>query len=373
MSNDVRPINPFKPTAGAEPPMLIGRDRVVDDFCDAMEEGVGAPGRLMRITGPRGSGKTVLLSELGEVARSYKWNVVDVTASGRLIDDIVHALESDDLRGDLSIEAGLGPVKVSASKGSAAGKTLRDELTEATRSLTKRHRGLFITVDEIQDASEDDVRQLASSVQHLIRERQNIAFAFAGLTTGVMDLINGKALTFLRRAMAEELAAIPIKEVASSMERTIEVAGLEIGGDVLDYVARQTSGYAYLIQLVGYRVFAVARRHASESHLVTMEDAERGCKEAMSEFAIAVQEPAIASLPERAIEYLLAMAQDEGNSHTRELAQRMGMDPTRLTSTRRQLINAQVIEAPSRGVVRFAIPHMRDYLLNSGEEILARY
>ena len=47
-------VNPFKPTAGAEPPVLIGRDKVIDDFSDGLDEGVGAPARLMRITGPRG-------------------------------------------------------------------------------------------------------------------------------------------------------------------------------------------------------------------------------------------------------------------------------------------------------------------------------
>lgn len=62
----MRKVNPFKPTAGAEPPVLAGRDAVLNDFEIGLEEGVGAPGRLMRITGPRGSGKTVLLTELGD-------------------------------------------------------------------------------------------------------------------------------------------------------------------------------------------------------------------------------------------------------------------------------------------------------------------
>ncbi len=61
-------VNPFKPTAGMTPPVLVGRSSVLDDFTDGLDEGAGAPGRLMRITGPRGSGKTVLLTQLGELA-----------------------------------------------------------------------------------------------------------------------------------------------------------------------------------------------------------------------------------------------------------------------------------------------------------------
>ena len=46
-------INPFKPTAGMNPPELIGRDAVLDDFAEALENGPGAPDRLMRISRPR--------------------------------------------------------------------------------------------------------------------------------------------------------------------------------------------------------------------------------------------------------------------------------------------------------------------------------
>lgn len=36
-------VNPFKPTAGMNPPELIGRDTVLDDFAEALENGPGAP------------------------------------------------------------------------------------------------------------------------------------------------------------------------------------------------------------------------------------------------------------------------------------------------------------------------------------------
>ena len=37
--------NPFKPTAGGEPPLLIGRGKVIRDFEKGLDNGVGAPGR----------------------------------------------------------------------------------------------------------------------------------------------------------------------------------------------------------------------------------------------------------------------------------------------------------------------------------------
>lgn len=43
-------------------------------------------GRLMRITGPRGSGKTVLLTELGELVAQQGWNVVNVVSDEDVLD-----------------------------------------------------------------------------------------------------------------------------------------------------------------------------------------------------------------------------------------------------------------------------------------------
>lgn len=368
-----RIINPFKPTAGAEPPALIGRERVIEDFRDGIEEGVGAPARLMRITGPRGSGKTALLTELGDVARSYGWRVVDVTATGSVAQAIQHELArtTDDIA--VHLEANLGVIKAGVSKNMDVPETLRDALTRVASRETERDAGLLVTVDEIQDADPDDVRVVATAVQHLIRERKNIAFAFAGLTTGVLDLINGKALTFLQRAKAEELASIPLDEVSSSMSSTVARAGLALDGEALELTAEATKGYAYLIQLVGYRVFANARRHASEGTAVSVADARKGIGQAYDEFEGSVLDVALAPLPRRAIEYLVAMAAFEGNVSTKQIAHKLNLPATSLTSTRRELIKAQVIDAPSRGVVRFSIPLLREYLLKSSEQILARY
>ncbi|KAB7467383.1 ATP-binding protein, partial [Bifidobacterium bifidum] len=44
-------INPFKPTAGKMPPILIGRQSIIEDFGEALTNGVGAPGRSMLVTG----------------------------------------------------------------------------------------------------------------------------------------------------------------------------------------------------------------------------------------------------------------------------------------------------------------------------------
>ena len=366
-------VNPFKPTAGAEPPVLIGRDKVIDDFSDGLDEGVGAPARLMRITGPRGSGKTVLLTELGDIARKRGWTVVDETAGENLCSNMVAALARDSSGASISADFDRGVVKVHAGAKKEEGSSLREALKKATEKLGGNPVGLLVTVDEVQDAKESDMRDLAAAVQHLIREKRNIAFVFAGITTGVMDLVSGQALTFLRRAKAEELDSIPLDEVSCALRSTIEKSGMSIEDEALAKATEATAGYAYLIQLVGYHVWRMGKRHAQQSKEIDVGDVEFGVKEAMRDFNTTVHEPALAGLPLHAMEYVIAMSQDAGVSRTSAVAERIGVAPSSLTSYRRLLINRQIVESAARGFVAFSIPYMREYVRANREDLLARY
>ena len=73
--------NPFKPSAGVNPPLLVGREQVLADFEQGLFNGSGDPHRLLLVTGNRGAGKTVLLNALGEQAGRLKWLVIRETAT----------------------------------------------------------------------------------------------------------------------------------------------------------------------------------------------------------------------------------------------------------------------------------------------------
>lgn len=60
--------------------------------------------------------------------------------------------------------------------------------------------------------------------------------------------------------------------------------------------------------------------------------------------------------------YLVAMAQDEGESSTGEVARRLGVTPFYASTYRARLIAAGVIEPTRRGYVDFTIPYLREYL-----------
>ena len=350
--------NPFKPTAGKNPPALIGRDAVVEEFLEGVENGPGAPSRLMRITGMRGMGKTVMLNEIGRRAREMGWSVIDETASEGFCERILSAASPDSrVRGVTASPSILG-VSLGSIEIDRAALSLRTALEDV---IAHNGRGLLITLDEVQDASLDEMRALSVAIQHLIREDASVAFVFAGLPSMIESVVNGKTLTFLRRAVPVELGPVNIAEVAISMQATMAKSGMKISPELARYLANVTRGYPFMIQLVGYHVWQCAYRVGADT--LGEDIARQGIALARERFDLTVIEPALQRLPKSMLEYLLAMAMDDGRpSESGEVASRLGKSAQQVSSYRARLIQEDVIEASSWGKVSFAIPYMADYL-----------
>ena len=87
--------NPFTPTFGIVPPFMAGRDALLDFMSSAFENGLGDPNLCTLLIGPRGSGKTALLSCIGNEAREQGWAVVDAVAETGMLEDIVQHTEAE--------------------------------------------------------------------------------------------------------------------------------------------------------------------------------------------------------------------------------------------------------------------------------------
>ena len=75
-------------------------------------------------------------------------------------------------------------------------------------------------------------------------------------------------------------------------------------------------------------------------------------------------EPALRHVSGKQLEYLSAMARcGTGPVSSGDVAREMGVDSASVGTYRRRLVDAALIEAPVYGVVSFAIPYMREYLL----------
>lgn len=196
--------NPFKPTAGKRPPILIGRESVIEDFEEGLDNGAGAPGRLMLITGNRGCGKTVLLRELQRLASERGWAVVSDSASLGLCDRLADALRSNKPV-VTSMEFGPSFGRMSVEAARAKGETLRGLVNERLKKLGPG-KGILFAIDEAQSASIEELAALAVLYQQVLgdqdatglsdSDQRGLALVFAGLPSMVDDLLEEPSVTF---------------------------------------------------------------------------------------------------------------------------------------------------------------------------------
>lgn len=221
------------------------------------------------------------------------------------------------------------------------GPSLRDAMRQ---TISKNGNGLLITLDEVQDAELDEVRTLSIAIQQVIGEDLDIAFVFAGLPSMIESIINGKTLTFLRRALPFDLKAVAVTEVSYSLEETIEASGMELQPGIAGQLAEATQGYPFMIQLVGYYAWQLARR--AHTAIIGEEEAERGIATARERFCAMVIEPALRRIPPTCIAYLLSMASLGQTSSTSMVADGLNKTPQQVSSVRSRLLRESIIEAP---------------------------
>lgn len=365
-------VNPFKPSAGHVPPVLIGRDAVLADFEEGLDNGSGAPGRLMRVTGARGIGKTVILAEFKRMAERRNWQVISETASAGMAQRLLDRLRPQKGNFSFSLEPSVSVMNIGGSLGGIHYEktrmplTLRESMGLRLDELEKHSGGLLVTIDEAQAAERSDMVAIATAVQHLTSEDRNLAFVFAGLPSMSSKWLNDDVMTFLRRAQPERLGDVPLIEVSQALGDTFETTGIVLDGEPLDIATQATAGYPFMIQLVGYHIWRrTMRRHTADdgdSIEVTVKDARDGVADALSRLGDTVHGPELDGLSPIDKTYLLAMAQDDGPSSTSVIAERMGKDVKYAGIYRMRLIEAQVIEDRGYGKVDFAIPYLREYL-----------
>lgn len=371
-------MNPYKPTAGKMPPILMGREQDIADFFEGLENGAGAPGRLMLVTGQRGFGKTVLLTEFVRIARSQGWLVIMETANEGMCGRIIELLQSvkptlveGSLAPSLSI-GGLGSVSLGSINVEAReiAPTLRSVIGERLNDVGEG-QGILFAIDEAQAGMREEMVALATAMQLVVQEqdltdlpddrKKGVAFVFAGVPSLVDEYLDDKVLTFLRRCQRHDLGAIPMPDIRNGYMRVALDNGKTMDEDVAMRAAEATLGFPYMVQLVGYYLWQSS--DTRRSAVISMGDVDRAIRDAARGFQDAVCAPAYRGLTNAQKDFCLAMLDDEdGVSDVREVASRAGRGEVWGRRYRKSLIDEHVLRSAGPNLVRFDIPHFGDYL-----------
>lgn len=310
--------NPFRPTAGATPPEVIGRAGLLDEFSDSLGTDAGAPALL--IVGGRGCGKTVMLSQAQAIAESRGWSVIAETAT-------------------------VG---------------FAERITEHARRLSSPgSAGLVITVDEIHAAGPADMATLGTAVERFTANRRPVRLVAAGLPADVTDLLNHDSADFLYRAGWIGLRAVAVSDVEKSFARAFATAGFDPAPGDIRRAAAATAGYPFLIQAVGYSIW----REAEENRgTLTADSVDRGIERALRLHTKAVIRTALDEVTGPGLEFLSAMVVDDGPSTREDLGRRLGVTAEEVLSRAFRLRAAGLLEPAEQGCIDFAIPWLREHL-----------
>lgn len=361
------PTNPFTPEFGSVPLVMAGRQSIRRELFDAFSQGRGGNPNLSSILiGPRGSGKTALLTYLAKEASSEGWVAVHAVAMPGMLEDIfeqtrlacANALEKKEAYTPPQLTSlGLGPVSVGWAASPAPSENWRTRMSGLMEALEGAGLGLLITVDEVV-ASLDEMVRLAAVYQLFVREQRRVAPVMAGLPSNISALLNDKSISFLRRAQQHKLGTIPDPDVREAFRETAAIGGRDVASNALETCVSAIGGYPYMLQLVGFRCWQAS----NPSGVISVEAAKRGVGDAREDFRSHILEPTFQELSEVDLRFIEAMLADERESRISDVAKRMGVESRYASKYRSRLLAEGVIEQVARGIVRFALPEFKAFV-----------
>ena len=201
-------LNPFTPTFGITPPLLVGRDGEIAAVRRALEAGPGDPARAVLLTGPSGTGKTVLLNALEDAAAQAGWAVISETVQPDLVRTLTrttlpalrgtlgHEKRKVTITGASAIVLGVGgSITRQVRERHEVEPSVRQELEEFAAAQAERGKGVFITLDEVHRTELSQLTSLFHAVQHCFRQGLPVALVAAGLPSSVSELLSESVLT----------------------------------------------------------------------------------------------------------------------------------------------------------------------------------
>ena len=365
--------NPFRPSFGASPPVLAGRAGVLDALGEAMDSGAGHPDFTSLLIGVRGAGKTATLNAVQEQARDRGWLVIAETASGDLCSRLAAAvLELSGgehgqhgrprLTGISALGVGVEFTRADPLDAGAADARLRSVLTDLGSRLASERRGLLITLDELQGGEPSELREFATTLQHVTRrEGLPIAFVAAGLPSIDDTVLQDSAITFLQRCSRHEIAELSDAATATAFAEPIAAHGGRISDDALGRAVEASDGYPFMVQLVGFHSWRAA---SSDPPRLEIAEVSSGVAEAERRLPNLVLAPIWRSMSGMDRQFAMAMAQDDGDTSTADISRRLGRSSSYISTYRSRLIRSGFIRSTGHGRVGFAHQATRAWLLS---------
>ena len=336
---------------GKEPSELISRSSQITAILDTFTA-EAAPQQVYMITGVRGCGKTVFVTEIANTLKQKDdWIVLELNPERNLLETLAAKLSSENSLAHIFENA-----KINLSffgfgltvSGSAPITDIETALTKMLESLKKHGKRILVTIDEVTNTQ--NMRIFASSFQIFVRQGLPLFLLMTGLYDNIRKLQDEKSLTFLYRAPRIELKPLNIGTISRSYQKTFS-----FNPDKALSMAKMTRGYSFAFQVLGYYTWENDSDpgKAFEPFRQTLDDYVY--EKIWSEL----------SAEDRRVSYGIAMTPSRRIKDIRDFLQ---METNQFNPYRKRLINKGILSGDEHGYVQFILPFFEDYIIENYSE-----
>ena len=338
--------NPFELTFGLKPSNYISRLKQSEEIISNFKSSTG--NKAFLITGVRGTGKTVMLSHISKQFENEKnWIVIELIPNYDMLEQFASALYDASIMNKIFNNKSFGfsfngiSFSISGEKPITNVISLIEVLLDKIR---KNGKNVLIAVDEV--SNNEYVKTFTQAFQLLIRKEYPIHLLMTGLYQNIYELQDDRDLTFLYRAPKISLEPLNLAAITNSYQELLNITKEEALT-----LAKETKGYAYAYQVLGYLVFE-KKSPKIDNDLYAKYD------QYLEEY---VYEKMYSELSSNDKKILKAFTNDEINS-VDNLLLKSGMKKNIFSVYRDRLIKRGIIEAPEYGKLSLKLPRFYEFL-----------
>ncbi len=340
--------NPFTLSFGKEPLNRIDRSRQKEEIIDGFL-GEHPSNQVCMITGVRGSGKTVLLTEIGKYfAEKSDWIVIDLTPERDLLTSFAAELYNYNGLAEIFRHAKLNLSLLGIGieiDGADQITDLNVGIRRMLQSVKTQHKKVLVTIDEA--VCNKTMKEFASVFQIYMRQELPVFLTLSGLYEKIYELQNEETLTFLYRAPKVELQPLNIGMIANRYQQIFRISD----DDALA-MAKETKGYSFAFQVLGYLTWK------NQTHWKCVLPEYR---QYLEEY---VYQKLWTEISQKDKEVLIGMATTPDN-HVASIRESLNMSSSLFSVYRKRLIKKGILSTSNYGQLDFALPQFKEFVLQT--------
>jgi energy-coupling factor transporter ATP-binding protein EcfA2 len=348
--------NPFTTTFSKTPEYTYISTNKTDEILENFSYDIPSES-VYKITGVRGSGKTVILAKIEENLKNEGnkekgWLVFDLNPARDMLGQVAAMLhkagfgKNDTKSRSMNISATI--LGTGGGLGYSEGKEnnffdIGVEIEEMLQAAQKKGRKILVGIDEVSKTAE--MIKFASEYGRWLRAGYPVYLVCTGLYENIQEVSNVKNLTFFRRATTIKTEPLNAVRMAEMYKKKLGVDGEEA-----KKMARLTKGYAYAFQELGVLYF---RKKENE----TLEDITPDLRTELFAYSY---EKIWEELTE-ADRFLMSLLTDKNEYKRDEVLNLMGDKSGNYSMYRDRLIKRGLLES-RQAYISISLPFFADYI-----------